>query len=417
MRLNRVQVVGIVAATAMTAALSSCGGNSSTTDSASASPTATATDASPSPTATAPIGDPIKVMTISPTNTPQLDVPEPKVGAEAAAAAINAAGGIDGRPLEVIYCNDQNDPNAAEQCAREAVDEQVVAVVGSFSLAGGARVIPILEAASIPYVGSAVLSGEDMTSAIAFPLTGSTPGTFMGAGRLLAEEGAEEVQGVRIDLDAAAGAIALVGVGLQSQGQELAGEVIVPLGSTDLAAQAQAAIRGGDGVAVALDEETATLFYQALIDSGVDFDTLKVCGVASNVPPSTVDRFGNQIDGLYYTSPFPALDDPRLADAVSDIQGFDPNAKLDEISLSSYYATMLVADLAGNLATVDAASMLTAMGELDNYDLGVFTITTTAERPVEGFTRLFNTMMYSFQIQNGEAVQLSAEPVDVLPGA
>jgi ABC-type branched-subunit amino acid transport system substrate-binding protein len=407
MKLNRVQVAGIVLVTAMTAALSSCGSDSSTSPSTTEAST----------TEAELTGDPIKVMTISPTNTPQLDVPEPKVGADAAAARINATGGINGRPLEVIYCNDKNDPNEAEKCARQAVDEKVVAVVGSFSLAGGARVIPILEAAMIPYVGSAVLSAEEMTSKVAFPITGSTPGTFMGAGRLLAEQGAMKVQGVRIDLDAAAGAIALVGIGLQGQGQELAGEVIVPLGSTDLAAQAQAALKGGDGVAVALDEQTATLFFQALIDSGVDFQTFKVSGVASNVPPSTVARFGDQIDGLYYTSPFPALDDPALADAVFDIQSVNKDAKIDEIALSSYYSTLLVADIAKNLASVDAETMLTAMGQLDNYDMGVFKYATMKERATPGFTRLFNTMMYSFQIQNGKAVQLTAEPVDVLPGA
>jgi hypothetical protein len=171
----------------------------------------------------------------------------------------------------------------------------------------------------------------------------------------------------------------------------------------------------GDGAAVALDEQTAVLFYQALIDGGIDFATHKISGVASNVSPSVVARFGDKINGLYYTSPFPALDDPRLATAVSDIQAINKDAKIDEIALASYFATELVADLAKSMTSVDSASMLTAMGQLNNYDLGgVLTLTTTTERPIPGFNRLFNTLMYSFQIQGGKAVQMSDVPVDVL---
>jgi branched-chain amino acid transport system substrate-binding protein len=51
-------------------------------------------------------GDPIRVMTIGNWTQPQLGTANPEfpAGAQAAAAAYNAEGGLDGRPIEVIAC-------------------------------------------------------------------------------------------------------------------------------------------------------------------------------------------------------------------------------------------------------------------------------------------------------------------------
>ena len=74
--------------------------------------------------------DPIKVMVITPEDNDILIIPEARIGVQAAAERINSEGGVQGHPIEVLTCNDQNDPNTAASCAREAVDAGVVAVVG-----------------------------------------------------------------------------------------------------------------------------------------------------------------------------------------------------------------------------------------------------------------------------------------------
>jgi len=76
-------------------------------------------------------GPPIKVMAMEAYTIPSSGLVDPHFPAALARAkAINAAGGIKGRPVTVIRCDTKSDPNQAAACARKAVSEKVVAVIG-----------------------------------------------------------------------------------------------------------------------------------------------------------------------------------------------------------------------------------------------------------------------------------------------
>jgi hypothetical protein len=66
-------------------------------------------------------------------------------GVQAAVAAINASGGINGRKIVVSKCDDDGNPSTAIQCTgRQFASPSTVAEVGS-STAFGAEVEPFLE--------------------------------------------------------------------------------------------------------------------------------------------------------------------------------------------------------------------------------------------------------------------------------
>src|SRR5439155_12073877 len=67
-------------------------------------------------------------------------------------------------------CNDKNDANQAEQCARQAVSEGVAALVGGFTLYGN-RIWPVIEQSNIPSIGDPVIAPQDYTSPLSFPVT------------------------------------------------------------------------------------------------------------------------------------------------------------------------------------------------------------------------------------------------------
>src|SRR4051812_42338347 len=79
-------------------------------------------------TGTKPTGAPLKLMVVYEGRgaSASPDVPEGAIGA---AKAINARGGIKGRPVQIIRCDTKNDPNVATQCGRKAVANGVVAMV------------------------------------------------------------------------------------------------------------------------------------------------------------------------------------------------------------------------------------------------------------------------------------------------
>lgn len=96
--------------------------------------------------------DPVTVFVAAPVQTPIENYPDAQAGAEAAAAAINKAGGINGSQVKVSFCNTQSNPNVAQTCARQAVAEKAIAYIGYLGTQSPLQ-IPILKAAGIPIVG------------------------------------------------------------------------------------------------------------------------------------------------------------------------------------------------------------------------------------------------------------------------
>ncbi len=153
-------------------------------------PTATARAGAPARPKAKFTGPPLTVMTIGEFQVASVGSANPELAGavKARAKAINANGGIKDasgatHQVKVIACNTNLDPNRATQCAQDAADRGVVAVVGDNSVNGG-EILPVLENAGIasakpahaatpaarPAHASARVpaswSGEDRTSAI-----------------------------------------------------------------------------------------------------------------------------------------------------------------------------------------------------------------------------------------------------------
>lgn len=78
---------------------------------------------------------------------------------ETAAADVNAAGGVLGRELRVVFYDTQNQPNVAASVAeRLAYEDKVVAVVGEYHSGAALAQIPVYTRAGIPVVFSEVWS-------------------------------------------------------------------------------------------------------------------------------------------------------------------------------------------------------------------------------------------------------------------
>jgi ABC-type branched-subunit amino acid transport system substrate-binding protein len=117
-------------------------------------------------------GSPIVLYTITDENTNFQNEPELYGGAQAAALAINKAGGINGHQVVIKNCNEQAQAQAAAQCARQAVSDHAAAVVG-YSETQGDAIDPILQQAMIPMVGNVPNQSDDLTSTISFPFQAS----------------------------------------------------------------------------------------------------------------------------------------------------------------------------------------------------------------------------------------------------
>lgn len=99
----------------------------------------------------AAVADPIRVGAVLPfSGGVELYGQQAKLGLDLAAKEINAAGGILGRPLEVVYVDDKTRPASAESAMRSVIDSGVVAVVGPVTSANFNAVTPLAESTKTP---------------------------------------------------------------------------------------------------------------------------------------------------------------------------------------------------------------------------------------------------------------------------
>ncbi|GAA2365787.1 hypothetical protein GCM10010170_064470 [Dactylosporangium salmoneum] len=95
---------------------------------------------------------PITVGFLNPSGGP---VPQPgtDTGVKAALSYLNGEfGGVNGHPIEVVWCDTDTTPERAQSCANTFVEKKVVAVMDGYNLSSSAA-LPALTAAQIPLVG------------------------------------------------------------------------------------------------------------------------------------------------------------------------------------------------------------------------------------------------------------------------
>jgi len=96
-------------------------------------------------------------------------------GISLAISQINAQGGIDGRPIELIVRDDQQNPDAARRAVEELIGDGVVAIIGHATSAMAEATLPIADRAGVlmlsPTVTSSALRGRHPHLVLLSPFT------------------------------------------------------------------------------------------------------------------------------------------------------------------------------------------------------------------------------------------------------
>jgi len=195
-------------------------------------------------------GGVIKVATIGDFEANNVDNTQWLDAVRARFARINEHGGLadaSGRrhEIEVRPCNAASDPAQTVRCARQAVADGVVAVVGLSAIYSD-QALPILGAARIPALGVRVNSDADATNPASFPLTSGSPAELMAMPQLLAARGATKIAVIISDYGAGTDAA----LATLAQGRRMttaaAGPIVrVTPGASDFAVAVAAATESG----------------------------------------------------------------------------------------------------------------------------------------------------------------------------
>src|SRR5262245_324574 len=127
MQMRRLWMVALLGLVLVAAACSSSSKSSSSTHATSAGNTAgTTAGGTAGSTGAAPSGTPIKLGVMTAVQTNAVSQPWIPQAAKIGAAAVNAAGGILGRPVQIDFCDDHYTPQGAALCAQKLLVQDKV---------------------------------------------------------------------------------------------------------------------------------------------------------------------------------------------------------------------------------------------------------------------------------------------------
>lgn len=359
--------------------------------------------------------DTIKLMATGPIDSAAVSLPSIAVGAQVAVDEINAKGGINGRKLELTVCNDNSDPNTAVGCARQAVKENVVALVGGFS-SFEPQVLPILERAGIPWVGNTAV--QNSTSSSYYMLGGEGAALAFAMARHLSDpaQGCTQISAVAENAPSSKAAVKLFQLGVKTAGGKNGQPAYAAEATADWGPVVAAAIDdGSDCLGVLGSPQNTPKIITAVKQSGEDVTAVVP---QSLFPDQSVAAMGKTADGVILTSgylPFTA-DAPVVRNLKKLAQREMKDVPLDGVLISTYASVRVVAEAAKGLDGVTRKTLTGALRNLKGYDTGLGPVVDfTQTNPTKLFSRIFNTKVFLLKAENGKTVLAQPEPLDTKP--
>jgi ABC-type branched-subunit amino acid transport system substrate-binding protein len=356
---------------------------------------------------------PIKVMSIVPLSGPFFPYPQEAAANEIAVKWINAHGGIGGHQVQLTMCDDQNNPNQAAACARKAVAEHDVAVIGSFTLFGDS-LMDILRKASITYLATVPLSAKEL----------SAPNTFaFNLGGLL-----------HLEAGLAAGAVAkahqdqsvalvltpspqenltknMFQAGLKGAGFTGSIKLVpVPANATDYAPAVAQATQGTSSLYLELSQQQSDVWFPALQQSGAKQTVVGTGG--NSLAPQIIEKNVQVTNGAKIADFYPPITDPRWKTYRDAIQkyGTADQKKLDFSLLGATGAWIdavvfqqVVSKMKG---PITATSVLSAFQHTKTVSTGGVTPPINLSKPFPDPTlhAIYNTWGTIETVKNGKIV-------------
>jgi len=368
-------------------------------------------------------GDPIKIGQIGPTGTAGYNAQDSVAVANAAVRGVNKRGGIKGHPLEMDYCNDQDDPNKAAACARQLVSDGVVAVVRSINIAGGDQVAAILSAAGIPDVGRGALVPAEFNSPNNYLLDGGVLGAYAGVLQQFAKNGGKKVFFAATESASAPTTLATL--------SRMAGELKLTGGGTAPAPPTTADYTpfvaniqqsGAEGAVLAFPEQPILQSVKTADQTGLKIKWLLNGGglTETDLAALPATQTANFIVGTGSLQLSSADDNDAVKQMKDDIEAqfkagdkdADPT-KLFSTSLLAWESVHVLSGLMADLETVDAKSITAALKDAKDLDVGISAPWTPSRPGPANFGRLSHPFVHLNKVENGHLVSTSKDPIDV----
>lgn len=368
-------------------------------------------------------GEPIKIGQIAPTGTSFYNTPDAIAVARAAVDGFNRRGGVDGRPLELVYCNDKGDPNEAMACARKLVSEGVVATVRSVVIAGGAQVSSVLSNSGIPEIGRAALEPAEFRAENAFLLDGGLTYPYAAGLKGLANSGKSKVFLSTSESANADSTLNNLQKTAESLGLEVVGKRKLPGDVADYSPfLVDIKQSGAEGVVAAFPQGNLVPLVRTAGQVRMDVDWILNGGGLTQgdlqaLPSSQTERMLVGLNTIPYSA-FPSSESGTEAeqDIVARFDGGDKDANPDTIfpnSWIAYEGVSVVAEATTGMTDIGPDALMTKLEETKDIPLALSVAWTPSRPGPSTYPRVSNPYVYLASVENGEFVLAAPDPVDV----
>jgi len=349
-----------MAVLALCSVVAACGDDSKPSASAASS-------SSTEKLAAKPTGTPIKLGMI----TRPVLLPLHPQGAEAAIARINADGGVNGHPLELVVCSNEDKGATAGTCAQKyAADPAVIATVGDIN-GFGADANPALEQAKIAGIGTSPLTGGDFGSPRVFPNNSGGQLLLGGVAFAYDELKARKIGLAMVDTPTTGALPGLIDANvLKSRGTKLSAAVPISTSAADVSSQAAALVKS-DAVVVFTTADLAVRMIKSLRQQGY-LGPIVISETSVNAPFLQSSLSATEAENLYAMAYFDKTSAgyQRYRD---DMKKYEPKTDLGDSSALAWLAVNMFADVASKLPSITREAVYDAMGKLTDYDTGGMT--------------------------------------------
>ena len=254
-------------------------------------------------------------------------------GAKLAAEAINKAGGVEGKQIQLIIEDNKSNPTeAAATAERLIVEDKVPVMMGAWGSSLTLAVMPKLEEYKVPMVVETSSSGKITTSGnpYIFRISPTSEMEAKAFAPLVKTMGIKKADFLATNDDFGKGSMQEFTKMLKAEGVTIGASETMGEDATDLSAQlAKIKASGGDTIFVTTDVKQLTLILKQAKDQQVTARIITTGGSVS--PDQLIEQAGDAANGSYhlvfFTPWFPdAVKNPEAAKAFMDAW---KGAKLD----------------------------------------------------------------------------------------
>jgi ABC-type branched-subunit amino acid transport system substrate-binding protein len=370
----------------------------------------------PSAGASAAGDAPINVMMESQITGADFGSPETAYAAQAVVKQINDSGGIKGTKLNLIVCDDKEDPNVAASCARTAVSDHVAAVIVGISVNGQAT-LPILQAANIPWITVYPVTPIEYTSPDSFPLTGGSASLLPAQGAYMPEHGCTKVGIVADAISQAQASADQMVAGIEASGGTVVSRQTISAQTADVAPAIAAILHAG---ATCIGEATTpadTVKVLNAVHQSSDPNILQL-SQASILPASLLHVVGAAANGVVVMSGPYLPTDARLP-AFHTLMAPDGTNGLTTFALNAWGGFQYFADVAKQVpGQVTSASLLAQLRKSGPIQLNILPkpVSFQTAGAVSGYARVVNLDSLAYKVQNGTFVLAQSTTVSATAG-